>query len=125
MLVPIQIAQATTGAEIVYVPVPFASNLISIKLVAGVTLAANGTNHLTVSVLAADGATSLASRTTNSGASGTTLTAGTVEGLTISNFNDSGLAAGEAYKITTAVGGTLANATDLVLMFEFQAARGQ
>ena len=123
MLVPIKIAQATTGAVTNYVPVPLGLNLQSITLVGNITLAANGTNHLTINVLAADGATALASRTTNSGASGTTLTAGTVEGLAVTNFDASGLAANEAYKITTAIGGTLANATEFVLMFEFAAAR--
>ena len=123
MLVPINLAQATTGAVVSFVPVPFACRLVSITLVGNITLAANGTNHLTITVKAADGATTLAGRTTNSGASGTTLTAGTVEGLTITNFDDSGLTANQAYKIETAVGGTLANATDFTLVFEFEAAR--
>ena len=73
MLVSLPIAQATTGAEVFFVPVPFATRLKSIKLVAGQALTADGTNHLTVSILAADGATSLASRTTDSGSSGTSL----------------------------------------------------
>tara|TARA_R100001460_G_scaffold29664_3_gene58985 strand:+ start:220 stop:597 length:378 start_codon:yes stop_codon:yes gene_type:complete len=123
MLVPINLAQATTGAVVSFVPVPFACRLVSITLVSNITLAANGTNHLTITVKAADGATTLASRTTNSGSSGTTLTAGTVEGLAITNFDDSGLTANQAYKIETAVGGTLANATDFTLVFEFEAAR--
>tara|TARA_Y100000114_G_scaffold155662_1_gene180411 strand:+ start:766 stop:1149 length:384 start_codon:yes stop_codon:yes gene_type:complete len=125
MLVPINLAQATTGAVVSFVPVPFACRLVSITLVGNITLAANGTNHLTITVKAADGATALASRTTNSGggAGGTTLTAGTVEGLAITNFDDSGLTANQAYKIETAVGGTLANATDFTLVFEFEAAR--
>lgn len=123
MLVPINLAQATTGAVVSFVPVPFPCRLVSITLVGNITLAADGTNHLTITVKAADGATALASRTTNSGASGTTLTAGTVEGLAITNFDDSGLTANQAYKIETAVGGTLANATDFTLVFEFEAAR--
>ncbi len=123
MLVSLPIAQATTGAEVFFVPVPFATRLKSIKLVAGQALTADGTNHLTVSILAADGATSLASRTTDSGSSGTSLAAGTVEDLSISNFDDSGLAANEAYKVSTAVGGTLANAVDLMLVFELESDR--
>lgn len=123
MLVSLPIAQATTGNKVFYVPVPFATRLKSIKLVAGQALAANGTNHLTVAILAADGSTSLASRTTDSGSSGTSLAAGTVEDLTISNFADSVLAADQAYKVTTTVGGTLANAVDLMLVFELESDR--
>ena len=124
MLVSLPIAQATTGAEVFYVPVPFATRLKSIKLVAGQGLTADGTNHLTVSILAADGATTLAEVTTDSGAAGgASLVAGDVDDLVISNFDDSPLAANQAYKVSTAVGGTLANAVDLMLMFELEADR--
>jgi len=124
MLVSLPIAQATTGNKVFYVPVPFATRLKSIKLVAGQALAANGTNHLTVAILAADGSTSLSSVTTDSGAEGyVSLVAGEVADLDISNFADSVLAADEAYKVTTTVGGTLANAVDLMLVFELESDR--
>ena len=122
MLVSIPIAQATTGAHVFYAPVPYAVNLVSIKLVAGQELAAHGSNHLTITIAAANGSTVLATRTTNS-SGGSTLAAGTVESLTIGNFDSSGLAPDEAYKISTALGGTLANAVDLNLVFELEAAR--
>ena len=124
MLVSLPIAQATTGNKVFYVPVPFATRLKSIKLVAGQALAANGTNHLTVAILAADGSTSLSSVTTDSGAEGyVSLVAGSVEDLSISNFADSVFVADQAYKITTIVGGTLANVVDFMFMFEFESDR--
>lgn len=98
--------------------------LVSVKFVSGQALTADGTNHLTVTLLAADGSTELTSITTDSGAEGyVSLVAGQVEDLPISNAPDSVLAAGEAYKVTTVTGGTLANVVDLNLVIEVQADR--
>lgn len=124
MLLQLPIQQTTTGDFTFYIPVPYAVRLQNIRLVSGQALAADGTNYLTVSVIAGDGATSLASLTTNDAAEGfVSLVAGEVQDLDISNFDDSNLTAGQAYKVTTVSTGTLANVVDLNLVIEVQADR--
>ena len=123
MLISLPILQTTTGDFTFHVPVPYAVRLKSIKFVSGQALAADGTNYLEVEVLANDGSTVLANRSTDSGASGTSLVAGDVENLAISNLEDAVLAADEAYKVTTVSTGTLANTVDLVLIIEVEADR--
>ena len=72
-------------------------------------LTAHGTNHITLTV--ASGGSTIATRTTNTGASGTSLVADTEESLTLSNQDKLQLAAGDIIKITYTVGGTV-SATD-------------
>lgn len=73
-------------------------------------LTADGTNHITLDVSV--GGSSIAARTTNSGASGTSLVADTQESLTLTNQDKLHLAAGDIVKITYTVGGTVSS-TDL------------
>jgi len=123
MLISLPILQTTTGDFTFHVPVPYAVRLKSIKFVSGQALTADGTNYLEVEILANDGSTVLARRSTDSGDSGTNIVAGTVEDLTLSNFDDSALAADEAYKVTAVSTGTLANTVDLMLIIEVEADR--
>ena len=70
-------------------------------------LATDGTNHITLTV--AVGGSTIATRTTDSGASGSNLVADTPESLTLTNQDKLHLAAGDVIKITYTVGGTVSS----------------
>lgn len=95
----------TAGTKTAYVIANAPMRVDAIRL-NSTGFAANGTNHVTISVL--NGATSVASRTTDSGSSGTSLSADTQENLTLSNVDKLYLNAGEFLKITYVIAGTVA-----------------
>lgn len=115
-----QFAQATTGSAVTkYFVAPYPCKLESAVIVPEDSLAASGSNYITLTVLGNDLSSAVVTQTTQSSA----FSADTPIECTISDVISAELAQGEIFKITSAATGTLANAADYTVMLYFVPAR--
>ena len=92
-----------------YVVIPEGARIESCWLMLEDSLTADGTNHLTFNVRGSDGATAIVTaRTTNSGASGTSITGKVPEQLSLINADKQSFATGGYIKLECDKGGTVA-----------------
>lgn len=80
--------------------------LVAVELVPSATVTADGTNYRTYTVYGKDGSNAQASRNTDSGGTGTTITAGTAEALTVTGGSNAIFLPGDEIKITSGGSGT-------------------
>lgn len=73
----------------------------NISIVAGATMTAVPSNYNTLTWYGNDGATALCGRNTNSAGTGTTITAGTSEDLTLINMNKSNFSGSQSMRIVS------------------------
>ena len=113
---------ASAGTKTYYIPFDRLVEVEAVSIVACETITAHGTNHVTLTVEGNDGTSDLCSRNTNSGGTGTTLTAGISDDLTMGNSDKAGFSGSQSLKITSvqAGGGIL---TNVVLNIQVRDAR--
>jgi len=97
------------GASInAYVLIPEGARIESCWLMLESTLVAHAVNYLTFNVRGSNGTSAIVTaRTTDTGASGTTITAKTSEQLTLINADKQSFAAGEYIALEVTQGGTV------------------
>ena len=113
---------ASAGTKTYYIPFDRNVSIEAVSIVACDTITAHGTNHVTLTVEGNDGTSDLCSRNTNSGGTGTTLTAGTSEDLTMGNSDKAGFSGSQSLKVTSVQAGS-GIATHVMLNIQARDAR--
>tara|TARA_R100000152_G_C6600851_1_gene58047 strand:+ start:169 stop:552 length:384 start_codon:yes stop_codon:yes gene_type:complete len=87
---------------------PFDRNVIieNVSIVADANVTGHDSNNVILTWYGSDGATALCSRSTKTDASGTTITAGTSEDLTLANMNKGYFSGSESMKIASVQAGS-------------------
>lgn len=118
-----QISEAASAGTLnYYIPFDKLVFVESVSIVANQTIAAHAANHVTLTCYGSDGATALCARNTDSGGTGSTLTAGTSEDLAMLNRDKADFDGTQSMKIATVQAGA-GKITDLVLNIQVADAR--
>jgi hypothetical protein len=113
---------AGAGTKNYYVPFDRLVNVDAVTIVANDTVTAHAANYVTLTFYGNDGATALCARNTDSGGTGTTITAGTSEDLTMSNAGKADFTGAQSMKIASVQAGS-GVATNVVLNIQVSDAR--
>mgnify|MGYP003132196503 FL=1 len=113
-------SDASVAAES-YICLPIAAKLISVRLVPDVSVTANNTNYITVSVVD-NASTNIFSQNTQISGGGS-LTAGTAVTVALSSSADLEFAAGEKVKLRTSPSGS-GVISAFTVVYEFEPSRG-
>ena len=113
---------ASAGTKNYYIPFDRLVNVDAVTIVANATVTGHAANYVTLTLYGNDGATALCARNSDTGGTGSTITAGTSEDLVMLNADKADFSGAQSMKISSVQAGS-GVVTNVVLNIQVSDAR--